>query len=146
MNQANTCFQRDFNHQTSFTGIFFTSGDIILALVIIICGLVVTLKPVSTLNIGRVCHIKGPDFDKKIELKKLDKPMKIVVHGKKGETLVAITNKEVFIESSCCANKNCIHMGSIKRPGEFLLCAPNNVAVIIEKTSQEKEELHGITY
>lgn len=66
------------------------------------------------------------------------------VKGPLGETVIVVEKGDVHIESSPCPNKHCVHMGSISRRGEILVCVPNRVVVSI-KGGNGHDELDGVT-
>ncbi len=55
----------------------------------------------------------------------------VQVPGPLGMSIVEIRSGKVFMESSPCMNKVCIHMGRISRSAESILCIPNKVSVTI---------------
>ena len=55
----------------------------------------------------------------------------VQVPGPLGTSIVEIRSGKVFMASSPCMNKVCIHMGRISRSGGSILCIPNKVSVTI---------------
>jgi len=56
----------------------------------------------------------------------------ITLDGKIGPSTIEIKDgKAAFIESSC-ANKICIKMGWISKPGQFAACLPNGILITIK--------------
>lgn len=74
---------------------------------------------------------------------RLDDDERIIVTGPLGESILRIENREVFMESSPCPGKVCIHTGKINSAGESIVCIPNRIFVFIRS---EKEEIDSVTY
>ncbi len=53
-------------------------------------------------------------------------------NGPVGETSIVVSNGEVHVHDSDCRNKVCISAGSISRVGQWIICLPNNVFIMIE--------------
>ena len=49
--------------------------------------------------------------------------------------IIVIRDGEVFIEYSDCPGEDCVHSGSISKPGRSLACLPNMVEVRITGSS-----------
>lgn len=58
------------------------------------------------------------------------------VEGLKGHVDLSIKNKSVKIMSSTCRHKTCMTMAPISRPGENLICIPNQINVAIAGKSR----------
>jgi hypothetical protein len=52
--------------------------------------------------------------------------------GPVGETTIEIRNGKVHVHDSDCRNKVCIAAGWVSSPGDWIICLPNNVFVLIE--------------
>jgi hypothetical protein len=52
--------------------------------------------------------------------------------GPVGETTIEIADGKVHVHDSDCRNKVCISAGWISKPGQWIVCLPNNVFVMIE--------------
>jgi hypothetical protein len=61
------------------------------------------------------------------------------VEGLKGHVDLSIKNKSVKIISSTCRHKTCMTMAPISKPGDNLICIPNQINVAIAG-----KNLHGI--
>ena len=59
----------------------------------------------------------------------------ITVSGLLGDTIVRISEKRAWVESSPCNNKTCAAAGSLFRKGQWAACLPNNVLVMIQGSS-----------
>lgn len=53
------------------------------------------------------------------------------VEGSKGHVEISIKNKNVKIVSSTCKHKTCMTMGPAARPGDNLICIPNQISVAV---------------
>ena len=60
----------------------------------------------------------------------IDKDTSYTVEGEYQNT-VMIENGKVFIEESDCPGKDCVHSGSIEKPGRSIVCLPNRVEIRI---------------
>ncbi len=56
--------------------------------------------------------------------------------------LLCIENGEVFMQEADCPDQVCVRMGRIRRPGEMILCLPNQIWVRIER--EEGQEIDGV--
>jgi hypothetical protein len=61
----------------------------------------------------------------------------ITVGGPLGDTVVKINESRAWIESSPCDNQTCVGMGYVSHHGQWALCLPNKVMLIIEGTNDE---------
>jgi hypothetical protein len=59
--------------------------------------------------------------------------------GPVGETTIEIQDGKVHVHDSDCRNKVCISAGWVSRPGDWIICLPNNVFVLIEGSIQNNE-------
>lgn len=55
--------------------------------------------------------------------------------GPVGKTTVQIKDNKVRVVDSDCKNKVCIATGWVSRPGQWIICLPNDVFVLIEGSS-----------
>ncbi|MEJ2618334.1 MAG: NusG domain II-containing protein, partial [Ignavibacteriaceae bacterium] len=53
------------------------------------------------------------------------------VNGLKGHVDIRIKNKYVSIASATCRHKTCMNMEPISRPGQNLICIPNQINIAI---------------
>ncbi|HLW22173.1 MAG TPA: NusG domain II-containing protein [Sphaerochaetaceae bacterium] len=53
-------------------------------------------------------------------------------NGPVGETSIEIKDGKVHVHDSDCRNKVCISAGWVSRVGDWIICLPNNVFVLIE--------------
>lgn len=54
------------------------------------------------------------------------------VSGDKGHVHFSIKDGAVRITSTSCKHKTCMDLGTIRRPGESLVCIPNRLSAVIE--------------
>ena len=59
--------------------------------------------------------------------------------GPVGETTIEINDGRVHVHDSDCRNKVCIAAGWIRRPGQWIICLPNDVFILIEGADEEGE-------
>ena len=52
--------------------------------------------------------------------------------GPVGETSIEISDGKVHVHDSDCRNKVCIAAGWISRPGQWIICLPNDVFILVE--------------
>ncbi len=53
------------------------------------------------------------------------------IEGLKGHVDIRIKNKSASIISATCKHKTCMNMEAISRPGENLVCIPNQINISI---------------
>lgn len=53
------------------------------------------------------------------------------IQGSRGHVDIAIENQTARIISASCKHKTCMTMGAISRPGQNLVCIPNQITVVI---------------
>ena len=58
------------------------------------------------------------------------------IEGLKGHVNIGIKNKKVKIISATCKHKTCMNMEAISRPGENLICIPNQINIVIAGKSK----------
>jgi hypothetical protein len=61
----------------------------------------------------------------------------VTVNGPLGDTVVTINGGRAWIESSPCDNQTCVGMGYVSKQGQWALCMPNKVMLIIEGNDDE---------
>lgn len=76
------------------------------------------------------------------------KVQEISLQGEKLETevggvTVCRENGEIFVMSSTCTDKICVHTGKISKSGEGIICAPNRVSIEIEGKSGLPDAVTG---
>jgi len=63
----------------------------------------------------------------------------IAVPGPLGDTVVRINDGNVWVESSPCQNRICVAAGILRRNGDWAICLPNDVLVMIEGNDEEND-------
>jgi hypothetical protein len=63
----------------------------------------------------------------------------ILVEGPLGKTVVRIKDNGVHVESSPCKNQTCVAAGTLRRHGNWAVCLPNNVLVMIEGIDEKSD-------
>jgi hypothetical protein len=53
------------------------------------------------------------------------------IDGMKGHVDISVKNRSVKVVSASCKHKTCMNMSPISKPGENLVCVPNQVNVVI---------------
>jgi len=59
--------------------------------------------------------------------------------GPVGSTTMEIEGGKVHVHDSDCRNKVCIAAGWISRPGQWIICLPNDVFILIEGSEIQEE-------
>lgn len=73
----------------------------------------------------------------------MDKMQTLEFEGHLGITRVQTGEGSARVIESCCDNKNCIGMGTLKGIGDWSACLPNGIMLHIVG-QQDEEELDGI--
>jgi hypothetical protein len=63
----------------------------------------------------------------------------VIVPGPLGNTVVRIEDNSVRVEFSPCQNQMCVAAGVLRRHGNWAVCLPNNVLVMIEGIDEESD-------
>lgn len=66
------------------------------------------------------------------------------IESARGFVDIAVRDRAVRITAASCKHKTCMNLGAIRRPGERLVCIPNQIAVTIE--GRHAHGVDGITY
>lgn len=83
----------------------------------------------NSLQPGGVNIFRGNTLVKHFPLEKdLDQ---YKIGGLKGHVVMRIKNKSVSITSASCKHKTCMNMEPISKPGENLICIPNQINITI---------------
>ncbi len=69
----------------------------------------------------------------------LEKSRRITVDGILGESLIEIADGKARMLSSPCPNHNCMMQEWVSRPGDVIVCVPNQVIVKIVGDDVENE-------
>ncbi len=57
--------------------------------------------------------------------------------------LVVIENAQVYVKSSDCPDKVCVHTGRISRSGQSIICAPAGVVISVEGGGADADHIAG---
>jgi len=95
------------------------------------------IKPQNTVKV----LIRGQDKEWTFPLEANET---VTVNGPLGDTTVKINEGRAWIESSPCNNQTCVGMGYAHRQGQWALCLPNKVMLIIEGT--DDKDIDSITW
>ena len=76
----------------------------------------------------------------------IDAEETIAVSGTLGNTIVKIADKQVWVESSPCANQICMSAGHISRQGVWIACLPNNVFIFVEGSDDSAIPVDGAAW
>jgi len=79
-------------------------------------------------NNGETAVVQIYQNGKLIHETPLNEDSSIAVEGEYRNTVV-IRDGKVSIENSDCPGKDCIHSGSIEKPGRSIVCLPNRVEI-----------------
>lgn len=119
-----------FDHSILMNG-FFRKADLILigALVLLSFGSLLLLHS------GEANHVTVKQGERILYEGALSEDAVIHADGEY-HNVIRIADGEVYMESSDCPGKDCIHRGKISRSGQRIACAPNGV--IISVTGREE--------
>jgi hypothetical protein len=117
------------------------AGDIILILCLVLISIIIFIITNHNNNQGRFFTVKiGKETIYRYSL--LSDTL-ITFEGKTGEIIVKVKNRNVRVHKSSCPQKICVKMGWISKPGESIICVPNNMVIRIE--GKTKGEVDAIT-
>ena len=114
-------------------------------IIAIICVAVIVIISYITVNLLRndeadtvVIYVDGK-MEKKLDL---NKNQEYKVNVDNGYNIIRIKDKKVRRQESDCSNQTCVHMGTISKDGQTLICLPHKVEVTI--VSDDKSEVDVI--
>ena len=58
-----------------------------------------------------------------------------IIHGVKGDLIVSIKDQSIAVIEADCPHQDCVHMGYVKESNRPIICAYNQVYIIIEGNS-----------
>ncbi|MDO5715074.1 MAG: NusG domain II-containing protein [Tissierellia bacterium] len=117
-------------------------GDYIVILLLIIISAFVfvfnnrTFKSSTNHRILQIV-VNGKVVDE-IDLSKVEEK-EIKIHNKFGKNTIVIDRGQVHMEESDCKDRVCIKMGSIRQPGDHIVCLPNRL--ILKIISDNEDDL-----
>jgi len=101
----------------------------VLVIVLMICAFIsIILLFRSYLSTPEFVEVKTPNGE---TLYPIDEDKEFFVEGRIGKVTIEIKGKRVRVKESSCPNKVCVKTGWIRRSGEIIVCAPNQVTVRI---------------
>jgi len=105
----------------------FRKSDLIAIVATVLLGIVVFFAFLPRNN-GETAVVQIYQNGKLIHETALNEDSSIAVEGEYRNTVV-IRDGKVSIENSDCPGKDCIHSGSIEKPGRSIVCLPNRVEI-----------------
>ena len=106
----------------------------IISLVVILVGsLLAVLLTRKKNNLVAKIYVKD-ELVQTIDLVKTDNT-EFVIHGAKGDLTVSIKDHSIAVIDADCPHQNCVHMGYVKESNRPIICAYNQVYIIIEGNS-----------
>jgi len=69
---------------------------------------------------------------RRIELTENRKYATFTLHGKRGPATVEVEGKRIRMSEAPCPDRICVARGWIEKPGESIVCIPNEIHVYIE--------------
>ena len=91
---------------------------------------------------GRVSIIRENELVAQLAIAENTAPRRI--ESARGYVDIAVRDQAVHITAASCKHKTCMNLGAIRRPGERLVCIPNQIAVTIE--GRHAHGVDGITF
>ncbi len=77
----------------------------------------------------------------------LDEDTVASIPGPHGEMDVTIRNNTVFIENcDCCPQRICVSTGTIRRPGQWIICMPNEIFIYIDGVIVPNLEVDDVVF
>lgn len=96
-------------------------------------------------NTGDVSHVLI-EARGEVWMYPLDEDLHAQIPGPLGYTDVVIEDGKVHVPASPCRDKICISMGEISRPGQWIICLPNDVFVRVEGIEPEDREVDDVAF
>lgn len=120
----------------------FRWGDILILLI----SLVLTVASFSVYrNISGkpIVHVRSGPQERLYDLS-VDRIVE--VEGLLGPTTIEIKDGKVRVTDSACRNKICIAAGWQESPGEWIICLPNNIFIMIEGSHDLQGEIDELAF
>ncbi len=107
---------------------------LIISLVVVLVGsLLAVLLTRKKNNLVAKIYVKD-ELVQTIDLAKTDNT-EFVIHGAKGDLTVSIKDHSIAVIDADCPHQDCVHMGYVKESNRPIICAYNQVYIIIEGNS-----------
>ena len=108
-------------------------NDIILIaslLLIAVIGLIIVYATKSRNNLEAKIYVKN----ELVETIDLDNTgdTSFVVKGTKGDVVVTIKDHKIAVTESNCPHQDCVHMGYVEESNKPIICAYNEVYIVID--------------
>lgn len=107
---------------------------LIISLIIVLIGsLLAVLLTRKKNNLVAKIYVKD-ELVQTIDLVKAN-DTEFTIHGANGDLLVSIKDHSIGVIEANCPHQDCVHMGFIKETNRPIICAYNQVYIIIEGNS-----------
>ena len=107
---------------------------LIISLVVVLVGsILAVLLTRKKNNLVAKIYVKD-ELVQTIDLAKTDNT-EFVIHGAKGDLTVSIKDHSIAVIDADCPHQDCVHMGYVKESNRPIICAYNQVYIIIEGNS-----------
>ncbi len=121
--------KREKLHQIRSGG-FFTKGDAILLLVLIVLTLVLMATAFGIRGkVGGTARVYVDGvLIKEMDLSKNDR---YVLETDDGYNTIVVQNGSVKVEDADCNDHTCVRLGKINRTGQTIVCLPHGVKIVV---------------
>ena len=107
---------------------------LIISLAVVLVGsLLAVLLTRKKNNLVAKIYVKD-ELVQTIDLAKTNNT-EFVIHGAKGDLTVSIKDHSIAVIDADCPHQDCVHMGYVKESNRPIICAYNQVYIIIEGNS-----------
>ena len=107
---------------------------LIISLVVVLVGsLLVVLLTRKKNNLVAKIYVKD-ELVQTIDLNKTE-DSEFIIHGAKGDLVVSIKDHSIGVTQADCPHHDCVLMGYVKETNRPIICAYNQVYIIIEGNS-----------
>jgi hypothetical protein len=107
---------------------------LIISLIIVLIGsLLAVLLTRKKNNLVAKIYVKD-ELVQTIDLVKTN-DTEFIIHGANGDLVVSIKDHSIGVIEANCPHQDCVHMGFIKETNRPIICAYNQVYIIIEGNS-----------
>jgi hypothetical protein len=95
----------------------------------------------GTLRKGQSAQIT--DSDGSIHTLSLDTNERREITTALGSNTIEVADGQIRMVDATCTNKDCIHQGAISKPGQTIVCLPNQLVIRIEGSSTDNNGNDG---
>ena len=118
-------------------------GDIIIFILSLVL-IAASFQPSRNLSGEPELHVRANNREYVYDL---SVDTQAVFTGPIGETAIEIVDGRVHVPHSDCRNKICVSAGWISKPGEWIICLPNDVFISIEgKVDYANNEVDDLAF